>query len=210
MDKYQSYFELAKWEKIGIDYLIEENQKESAILIMAPHGGNIEFGTSEIAQDVARDDYGYYGFIGLKHEKLENLHLTSHNFDEPRALARVKRAEAVLTIHGFKGEEKVIFLGGRDKKFKYYIAKALHEQSFTVRRSLKYKGSHVNNICNRGKRGMGVQIEISSELRNILFEDVWTFAGRKNKFPLYYKLVEALRTGIKNFVKLELNKKREP
>ena len=199
MDKYHCFCELAQQEKIGIDYCIEENHCQSDILIMAPHGGNIEFGTTEIAKDVAQDEYGYYSFIGLKTEKLRELHLTSHNFDEPRALARIQQAQTVLTIHGFLGDKKIIFLGGRDKTFKYYIAKILHENGFVVRRSTKYKGSHVNNICNRGKRGAGVQIELSSALRNALFKDIWTFEGRKHKFPLYFKLVKSLRLGIKNF-----------
>lgn len=199
MDKYHSYFELAQQEKMGVDYLIEENQCQSDILIMAPHGGNIEFGTTEIAKDVAQEDYAYYSFIGLRGDKLRELHLTSHNFDEPRALIRIKEAQSVLTIHGFRGDQQLIYLGGLDKTFKYFIAKALHEHGFTVRRSTKYKGSHVNNICNLGKRGMGVQIEISSALRKAMFKDIWTFEGRSHKFPLYFELVKSLRLGIKNF-----------
>lgn len=209
MDKYSSYYELAQQEKLGIDYLIEENQSQSDILIMAPHGGNIEFGTTEIARDVARENYGYYSFIGLRHDNLRELHLTSHNFDEPRALARIKKAQSVVTIHGFKGEQQLIYLGGLDKTFKYYIAKALHEHGFIVRRSIKYKGSHANNICNLGKRGMGVQLEISSALRNVLFKDVCTFEGRSRKDPRYFELIKAIRAGIKNFERRD-SRKREP
>jgi phage replication-related protein YjqB (UPF0714/DUF867 family) len=204
LDKYRSFAELAKQEKMGVDYYIEENQCQSSILIMAPHGGNIEFGTTEIARDVAKEDYGYYSFVGLREEKLRNLHLTSHNFDEPRALARVRSAQSVLTIHGFKGEQQVIYIGGLDKHFKYFVAKALHENGFTVRRSIKYKGSHVNNICNRGTRGMGVQLELSSALRNIFFQDVRTFKGRELRLPLYYVFIKSLHKGIKDFEKIHI------
>ena len=209
MDKYCSFCELAQRERTGIDYRIEENRCQSDILIMAPHGGNIEFGTSEIARDVAGKEYCYYGFIGLRVEKLRELHLTSHNFDEPRALEKIRQVQTVLTIHGFKGDSRVIYLGGLDKFFKYCIAKSLHKKGFLVRRSIKYKGCHLNNVCNRGKKKMGVQLEISSGLRNILFKDIWTFEGRKHKSPLYYNLIEALRQGIDDFNNNHLTKKRE-
>lgn len=203
MDRYKSFYELAQQEEIGIDYQIVENNCKSDILILAPHGGNIEFGTTEVAEALAGNDYGFYSFMGLREDRQKDLHLTSHNFDEPRALERVKNSQSVLTIHGFREGTEIIYLGGLDQTFKYYIAKALHEEGFLVKRSNKYKGSHVNNICNLGKRGMGVQIEISTGLRKQFFKDLRTFQGRKEKLPLFFKFVNSLRSGINRFKEID-------
>ncbi len=51
---------------IFLDYLILSRQGTSGIAVMAPHGGGIEPGTSEIANRVAGDEHAYYSFEGLK------------------------------------------------------------------------------------------------------------------------------------------------
>jgi phage replication-related protein YjqB (UPF0714/DUF867 family) len=53
------------------------------VAIIAPHGGKIEPGTSEIAAAIAGDDYSLYRFQGLRDRPREELHITSAKFDEP-------------------------------------------------------------------------------------------------------------------------------
>ena len=49
---------------------------------------------------------------------------------------------------------------------------ALQRQGFTVKESdQKYRGERATNICNRGRTGKGVQLEISFTLRKRIFED---------------------------------------
>jgi phage replication-related protein YjqB (UPF0714/DUF867 family) len=53
------------------------------VAVIAPHGGGIEPGTSELATAIAGDDFSLYLFEGLKSAGNGELHITSTNFDEP-------------------------------------------------------------------------------------------------------------------------------
>ena len=54
-DKYASFALLAEAETEGTDYRIHTAPQPSPIVIIAPHGGAIEPGTSEIAAAIARN-----------------------------------------------------------------------------------------------------------------------------------------------------------
>ena len=67
LNRYSSYAELARHEVQGRDYRIRVDRRaHSPVLIVAPHGGMIEVGTSEIADSVAGADYSLFSFEGLK------------------------------------------------------------------------------------------------------------------------------------------------
>src|SRR5207244_1480540 len=86
-DKYPN-FETLKKEKIeSRDYVItvEHEGRSKGIIVIAPHGGKIEFGTSEIAREVAGHDHCFYLFEGKMQSGNGELHITSTNFDEPQA-----------------------------------------------------------------------------------------------------------------------------
>lgn len=202
MDKYNSFYELKQNEMVDRDFTIEVSEGSSGIAIVSPHGGNIEFGTTEIARAVAGDEHTYYSFIGLKEANPRDLHITSHNFDEPKALALVRDSLATVTIHGFRDRQEIVCLGGLDKRLKYFIAKSLKQNGFNVKKNGKYKGVHPKNICNRNLQKQGVQLEISSGLRYKFFADLWTPEGRQILTPLFHDFVQAVRQGIavyKNF-----------
>src|SRR5215475_5685832 len=55
-DKYANFAELARKEVAGVDYRILVRQATSSFAIVAPQGGGIEPGTSEIADAVAESD----------------------------------------------------------------------------------------------------------------------------------------------------------
>jgi hypothetical protein len=78
LNKYGSYAELARCELQGSDYRITACARpQSPVLIVAPHGGLIEIGTSEIAAAVAGDDYNLFSFEGLKpYGANRDLHIT--------------------------------------------------------------------------------------------------------------------------------------
>ena len=52
-DTYPNFAALAQHERSGIDYRVVVRRAEPAFAIMAPHGGGIEPGTSEIADAIA-------------------------------------------------------------------------------------------------------------------------------------------------------------
>jgi len=167
LNKYGSYAELARQEVQGRDYRVRMSDRpQSPVLIVAPHGGMIEIGTSEIAHSVAGTEYSLFSFEGLKpYGENRDLHITSHQFDHPDCLAMAARCELVLSVHGCRGESR-IHVGGLDADWAARLAKQLSDAGFpTDAESRKYPGRHPLNICNRGLRRKGVQLEITYDLR---------------------------------------------
>src|ERR1700751_5506986 len=88
---------------------------DSSVAVLAPHGGAIEAGTSEIACAVAGSEFNLYVFEGIRESgNYAALHLTSHRFDEPRCLALLSACDHVITVHGCRGEIPRVLLGGLD------------------------------------------------------------------------------------------------
>ena len=84
-DDYWSFTELAKNEREQ-DYKVFSRPRGSEVIIIAPHGGGIEPGTSEIAEAIAGDNFSLYCFEGLKANCNKILHIKSINFDEPKCI----------------------------------------------------------------------------------------------------------------------------
>lgn len=168
-DKYKNFAELCKSETPD-SYQIEKRENGSAVALIAPHGGKIEPGTSEICRHVAGDDLTYYLFEGRKSCDNSHLHLTSSNFDEPIGLATAMSAQLVVTFHGQSGEELFINVGGLEKKLGQTIIDQLISAGYHANRQTNQalQGLDTNNICNRGQINRGVQLEISRGLRDRL------------------------------------------
>src|SRR5437868_14874222 len=99
-DKYSSFNELSRNEISGIDFSISVRRARDLFAIVAPHGGGIEPGTSEIADAIAADTFSYYAFDALKASANSELHITSTRFDEPMCLNLISHSDVVITIHG--------------------------------------------------------------------------------------------------------------
>jgi phage replication-related protein YjqB (UPF0714/DUF867 family) len=165
---YGCYADLAKAQVEGADFNVcVQRRPESAVAILAPHGGAIEAGTSEIARAIAGSEFNLYLFEGIRPSgNYAALHLTSHCFDEPRCLELLSSCDHVVTIHGCRGTTPQAFLGGLDLGLKKLISDAI--AAFGIESHLlghPYHAVHPHNICNRGRRGAGVQIELTSALR---------------------------------------------
>ena len=98
-DKYASFADLEKGERLGVDYRVRSVSRKARTAIVAPHGGRIEPGTSEIAEAIALEDLSFYAFEGIKRRNNGRLHITSTGFDEPACFALVTQAERVITIN---------------------------------------------------------------------------------------------------------------
>ena len=93
------------------------------------------------------------------------LHITSHQFDHPDCLAMAARCDIVVSVHGCIGESQ-IHVGGLDAELGARLAAQLAAAGFRGRApSRKYPGRHPLNICNRGSRAKGAQLEITYDLR---------------------------------------------
>jgi phage replication-related protein YjqB (UPF0714/DUF867 family) len=207
-DKYLSYAELRIHEREGKDFRIRLRRGSSHILVIAPHGGGIEPGTSEIADAVAGREHTFYAFEGLKPEKNRMLHIASTYFDEPTALHAVENARKILAIHGCKGYEEVIYVGGRDRFLKETTKKALRGAGFIIREHPHFQGEHPLNICNRSPDGMGVQLEITTGLRHSMFESLHTRRGRMRTTEMFGLLVLAIKEAASFFAVSHLTTSR--
>lgn len=137
---------------------------------MAPHGGRIEPETDRLATAIAGDRFSLYCFRGCLETGNRRLHLPSHLFDEPRALAALKGADVVLAVHGHRETEvSFVMVGGLDRQRRLRVAAELEGAGFPVRPPLDgLAGEHPDNLCNRGRPGGGVQLEVSAALRRLL------------------------------------------
>jgi phage replication-related protein YjqB (UPF0714/DUF867 family) len=169
-DKYRNYEELRAHETLGVDFRIYARPADSGVAIIAPHGGKIERGTSELARAIGGTDYGVYCFEGMKATNNTHLHITSTNFDEPEGLKLVSVSDYVVALHGCADGEGTIYLGGRDTALRDAIRVNLNAAGFMtgIHDDPNLQGTSPRNICNRGRRRRGVQLEISRGLRSAI------------------------------------------
>jgi phage replication-related protein YjqB (UPF0714/DUF867 family) len=195
---YLSFDELHKAAKEGADFRIRLKKGSTGIAVMAPHGGNIEPGTSRIARAVAGEDHSFYAFEGLKRAGNLQLRIPSVRFDEPLGLALANASDTVLAIHGCRQEEAAIFIGGRDDVLGQEVEKALDRVGFKVRSNPRYPGLNPRNICNRSRRSAGIQLEIPAGLRRLISRDPGS-ARRFGSAQSYPAFIQGLRRALSDF-----------
>jgi phage replication-related protein YjqB (UPF0714/DUF867 family) len=169
VDRFNSFQDLAAEMQQEIDYRIRLVDRGSSVVILAPHGGSIEPETSEIGEALAGTNYSFYAFEALKPGVHGDFHITSHRFDEPRALDLVSRAFTAVAIHGRKDDgTETVWLGGRAADLRDSIGVFLREAAFLAEPNITLPGTHQFNICNRTRSGEGVQLELPRSLRRTL------------------------------------------
>jgi len=173
-DQYSSFDQLFDREKSGTDYRIVVKDRGSACLITAPHGGEIEPGTSESARSIAGDDKSFYMFEGLSSRPHHELHVKSHLYDEPQAINIAEKCDIIVAIHGCEDRDdpETVWVGGRDDETGRRIKSELVHAGFSAAvEANKLAGTRADNICNRGQRLRGVQLEIPRSLRDELLSN---------------------------------------
>jgi phage replication-related protein YjqB (UPF0714/DUF867 family) len=169
-DAYPNFEALQRGERRGIDYRIIAHRRAAPVAIIAPHGGRIEHGTCRIAHAIAGDGYSLYCFQALKAVDSGRLHITSTHFDEPTAVAMVTNADYVVAVHGMSSDQRFVYMGGLDERLRKGITATLAAAGFATESSgrMHLQGTSPHNICNRGRRDQGAQLEISRGLRKEL------------------------------------------
>ena len=198
MNIYENVAELTEAEHEGDDFCVSVFKREgSSTVIASPHGGGIEPGTSEVAKEIAKNDLSLAIFEGRKSSGNARLHITSTNFDEPRCVRLIQEANNVVAIHGEGSAETVVFLGGLDQDLGKHLEVALERHGYEVKihENSDLQGIAAANICNRGLRGVGVQLELSAGLRRTLFDSLTT-EGRKKPTDELKKFATAVREGL--------------
>ena len=197
---YNSFEELVQNEQELVDYRIVARHAKSRFAIVAPHGGRIEHGTSQIARGIAGDEHACYCFEGLK-DLSHDLHITSNKFDEPRALDIVSQVDIVVTVHGAYGKKPFVYFGGLHDDLKVELIGNLKDEGFDAEHdpSPTRQGKGKTNICNLGRLQQGVQIEMTQGFRKSLFDkpDYNHTEWRPNND--YYRFVQCVRRVLDTF-----------
>ena len=199
-DKYPNFAALARKERSGIDYQVLVRRARPAYAIIAPHGGGIEAGTSEIADAIAAEKFSFHTLEGLKTSGNDDLHITSTRFDEPMCLSLLGHSAVVVTLHGESSDDdETVFVGGLDLDLGAKIWAALTRRGFDVREheDPDLQGREKENICNRGTSGKGVQLELSRAVRKTLFESL-TRRGREHPTERFGVFVGAVQRALGN------------
>ncbi|GCF76381.1 TPA: poly-gamma-glutamate hydrolase family protein [Bacillus nitratireducens] len=194
---YTSFHDLQKHEADDRDYRIKSFDRNPQIAVIAIHGGNIEVGTGEVALELGKKlRASTYIFEGLKTKDNRQLHVTSTLYDEPVAIDMVKKAKTVLSIHGYKDKKiEKVYIGGRNVTYRDIVAKYLKEAGFQVEDAPdKFGGTSKNNIANKSQMKEGVQLELSTKLREAFFKNYdFSIDNRSNTTETYDTFVRALK-----------------
>ncbi|MFD3440295.1 poly-gamma-glutamate hydrolase family protein [Streptomyces sp. NPDC058685] len=161
---------------------------------MALHGGGIEGGTSELCLAIAGYHpatlavtpeggpvHDYWMFEGLRPSNNSDLHVTSTNNDDRTALSMAAGSLNVLSLHGCTAAQaevptarpEAVVVGGLSADFRTYLREEFQAAGFqTIDGSTvpALAGEDPNNICNKTLLGKGAQLEMTTELRQSMFD----------------------------------------
>jgi len=175
-------------------------------LLVAPHGGGIEPGTSEILRALTDlSDWAWYEFAGfLRKGNKEALHITSTHFDEPTLGTLVPRTNFILTIHGAtETHDQIVYVGGKWEAGRTAITESINAATAkhgisALEAPAHLRGAEPTNLTNRGKFGQGIQLEFSRGARNLLFPPDCSREARGRHSARLRALARALHTGLKH------------
>ena len=180
-------------------------------LLIAPHGGGIEPGSSEILRAVADlGGWAWYDFAGyLRQGNKDALHITSTEFDEPTLLGLLPRAAFVVAFHGASAAgDAMAYVGGLWKLGRQAVAEAINaswkEHGIRAVDAVEndvashLRGLEPSNVTNRGRLGEGVQIEFSRGARDLLFPPSCSREARGRRSKKLRPLARSLDAAIDN------------
>lgn len=203
----------------GTDYVRRHTVAPSGcndVVVIAPHGGRIEPGTSELCLAIAGQHptnrahatpgYAYWMFEGLRQADNADLHVTSTHCDDPIAIALCRGARHALSVHGctpssagLSESARAVLVGGRDQCLRLHLVEELTETGFTVHDASNHaslNGLDRRNIVNRTLLGQGAQLEITAPLREAMFT-VHTVEDRAhNTTEVYWDFTRAVRNAL--------------
>jgi phage replication-related protein YjqB (UPF0714/DUF867 family) len=190
-------------------------------VILAPHGGGIEPGTSELCLAVAgyhpanlpdtppaAVTYDYWMFEGVRGDDNALLHVPSVGCDDGVALWLCAAALNAVSLHGFEpkpplpADKRLVLVGGGDEELRLLLLRTLDAAGLPVEDAAgrgELDGNSSLNIVNRTRRGKGAQLELSKPLRDSMFT-VNTRPRRKHTTTeVFWAFVAACRDAIDRF-----------
>ncbi len=185
-------------------------------VILAPHGGGIETGTSELCLAIAGyhpadlatsgQVHDYWMFEGLRSSGNSELHVTSANCDDHVARSLAGGSLNAIGLHGCKESQaglpdgtQAVLVGGRNTTLKSRLITrftAAGVRAIDAATVPDLNGDDPDNIANRTLLGKGAQLEITTAVRLAMF-GTNTRADRKNTTkPIFWSFVNATRAAI--------------
>lgn len=193
-DRFHSFDELRQHAIQDRDYRITVIERGSPVTVAAIHGGGIEPGTSELARAIAGEEFNCYLFEGLRPDSNEDLHISSIYFNEPRCLELLRSSQVAVTVHGCAVPAQVSYIGGRHEAVKTALISRFRQAGWVAHNGKgALSGSYLDNLCNRGQSGIGVQLEFSQGMRRSMFQEVSTQEGRKTRTAVFQQVIAAVR-----------------
>ena len=187
--------------------------------ILAPHGGGIETGTSELCLAIAGYHpsgqgptppdgpfHDYWMFEGLRGTGNSELHVTSTHCDDHVALALAGGSLNAVGLHGctttqaeLPATTPAVLVGGRSTALKARLLDRLAATGIlTIDADTvpALNGDEPANITNRTLLGAGAQLELTTPLRRAMFR-INTREDRKNTTRLiFWTFTAAVRSAI--------------
>jgi phage replication-related protein YjqB (UPF0714/DUF867 family) len=197
-------------------------------VILAPHGGGIERGTSELCLAVAGHHpanlpqvppagvtYDYWMFEGVREGDNRELHVTSTGCDDEVAVSLCAGSLNALSLHGFSDDDQVVLVGGATpdstpNPLRESLLDGLRDAHFVVRDPGEHgelNGNDPCNIVNRTMLGMGAQLELSTPLRDAMFTEHSRPRRKHTTTQLFWTFVAVCRDAIE---RLEAEQTAQP
>jgi phage replication-related protein YjqB (UPF0714/DUF867 family) len=175
-------------------------------LVVAPHGGGIEPGTSELLRAISElSGWAWYEFAGfLRKGNKEELHITSTVFDEPTLLELLPRTNFVLSLHGSQEtRDQVVYVGGGWEAGREAMTAMINSAAEThgiqaLAAPAHLLGAEPTNLTNCGKLAHGIQLEFSRGARNLLFPPDCSREARGRRSPRLSTLARSINAGLQH------------
>jgi phage replication-related protein YjqB (UPF0714/DUF867 family) len=190
--------------------------------IVAPHGGGIEFGTSELCLAIAGYHpatlqvipgtgraYDYWMFEGLRAAGNSQLHVTATHCDDGVAVSLCAGALNALAVHGctttkagLPDDAEVVLVGGLNEALRVHLLDELDAARFTVVDATasdeldELDGDEEANIANRTLLGMGGNLELTGPLREAMFTVNTRLRRRHTTTAVFWAFVAACRNAV--------------
>ena len=160
--QYRSFEELAVAERESVDYQVRVHARDSPIAVLAPHGGKIEPGTSDLAEYIAREDFSFYAFEGVRSGGNGRLSLPVESFNEPQCSELLGCCVLAVVISGIRGYSREVKVSGGNAGLREELEGVLAAAGFEVVQD--DRPANELELCNRP--GPGLRIEVSKKLRD--------------------------------------------
>ena len=215
---------IREWYQHRARYASLKNYKdENRIFIMAPHGGSIESGTTELALATAgfvknfngdtdtSVTHNYFIFNGTNpNDQNGRLHVTSSHYDDVDANELVSNSLISFAFHGCTDGQpdestghgyQACLIGGRDQVLKEILEAQLKNVGFNafITTQDDLDGSLASNIINKNKRSRGAQVELTTSLRKSFYTKHNRKDRRKNTTADFWLFINTIRASIEEY-----------